>query len=87
MRGESLLLDEATSNLDALAESVVQQALDRLAAGRTTLIVARRRRARDRVGSEVVMRACRARAPGTTRTSASPRCPALPETTALTMRE
>ena len=37
-----LLLDEATSALDAQAENDVQKALDRLAEGRTTLVVAHR---------------------------------------------
>lgn len=37
-----LLLDEATSALDAQAETDVQQALDELAKGRTTLVVAHR---------------------------------------------
>ncbi|KAI5802978.1 P-loop containing nucleoside triphosphate hydrolase protein [Geopyxis carbonaria] len=35
-----LLLDEATSALDPKAEGIVQQALDRASAGRTTLVVA-----------------------------------------------
>jgi ATP-binding cassette, subfamily B, bacterial len=37
-----LLLDEATSSLDAESERLVQQALDRLMQGRTTLVIAHR---------------------------------------------
>ena len=37
-----LLLDEATSALDASSEAIVQEALDRLQASRTTLVVAHR---------------------------------------------
>ncbi|HHW4679907.1 MAG TPA: ATP-binding cassette domain-containing protein, partial [Xylella taiwanensis] len=37
-----LLLDEATNALDAQSEQAVQQALERLMAGRTTLVIAHR---------------------------------------------
>lgn len=37
-----LILDEATSSLDAASEGVVQEALDRLMQGRSTLIIAHR---------------------------------------------
>lgn len=37
-----LLLDEATSSLDAESEAAVVEALDRLRAGRTALVVAHR---------------------------------------------
>ena len=37
-----LILDEATSALDSESETLVQQALDRLMAGRTTLVIAHR---------------------------------------------
>ncbi|WP_187414855.1 ABC transporter ATP-binding protein/permease [Nonomuraea sp. PA05] len=37
-----LVLDEATSSIDSANEAEIQQALDRLAAGRTTLVIAHR---------------------------------------------
>ena len=37
-----LIMDEPTSNLDATSEKLVMEALDRLAAGRTTFIIAHR---------------------------------------------
>jgi ABC-type multidrug transport system fused ATPase/permease subunit len=37
-----LIMDEATSNLDATSEAMVLEALDRLAQGRTTFIIAHR---------------------------------------------
>lgn len=37
-----LLLDEATSALDVQSEQVVQEALDRIMVGRTTIVVAHR---------------------------------------------
>jgi len=37
-----LLLDEATSSLDAQSERLVQEALERLEKGRTTVVIAHR---------------------------------------------
>jgi ATP-binding cassette subfamily B protein AbcA/BmrA len=39
---EILLLDEATAHLDSNSERIVQEALDRLMKGRTTLVIAHR---------------------------------------------
>ncbi|MEM9168894.1 MAG: ABC transporter ATP-binding protein [Pseudomonadota bacterium] len=50
-----LLLDEATSALDAASEAQVQDAIDRLAAGRTTLVVAHRLATVRRADAIVVM--------------------------------
>ncbi|KAH6801748.1 ATP binding cassette subfamily B19 [Perilla frutescens var. frutescens] len=50
-----LLLDEATSALDAGSESIVQEALDRLMMGRTTVVVAHRLSTIRNVDSIVVL--------------------------------
>ncbi|HEU5397312.1 MAG TPA: ABC transporter ATP-binding protein [Verrucomicrobiae bacterium] len=50
-----LILDEATSALDAGSEAVVQQALERLMAGRTTFIIAHRLNLLRRVHRTVVL--------------------------------
>jgi ABC-type multidrug transport system fused ATPase/permease subunit len=55
-----LLLDEATSALDAGTEATVQAALDRLAQGRTTLVIAHRLATVQRADSIVVMERGRA---------------------------
>jgi len=63
-----LLLDEPTSALDAKSEQLVQEALDKLAEGRTTLVIAHRLstiRAADKI---VVMEAGRVVEEGTHRT-------------------
>jgi ATP-binding cassette subfamily B protein len=60
-----LLLDEATSALDAESEQAVQQAIARLAEGRTTLVVAHRLATVRRADRIVVMEAGRVVATGT----------------------
>ncbi|VFQ96925.1 unnamed protein product [Cuscuta campestris] len=50
-----LLLDEATSALDAGSETIVQEALDRLMVGRTTVVVAHRLSTVRNVDSVVVL--------------------------------
>jgi subfamily B ATP-binding cassette protein MsbA len=54
-----LILDEATSALDAESEHLVQQALDRLMQGRTTLVIAHRLATIERADRIVVMDAGR----------------------------
>ncbi|RJS93142.1 ABC transporter transmembrane domain-containing protein [Salinisphaera sp. Q1T1-3] len=60
-----LLLDEATSALDAQSEAAIQQALARLAVGRTTLVVAHRLSTVQRADRTVVMDKGRIVAQGT----------------------
>lgn len=60
-----LLLDEATSSLDAQSEHLVQQALERLMHGRTTLVIAHRLATVQRADRIVVMDAGRIVAQGT----------------------
>lgn len=60
-----LLLDEATSALDAESERAVQQAVDALAQGRTTLIVAHRLATVKKADRIVVMESGRIVAEGT----------------------
>ena len=60
-----LLLDEATSALDAESERAVQQALARLSAGRTTLVIAHRLATVRRADRIVVMEGGRIAAIGT----------------------
>ncbi len=60
-----LLLDEATSALDAESEQAVQQALERLAEGRTTLVVAHRLATVRRADRILVMEAGQIIATGT----------------------
>ncbi|MNX84351.1 putative ABC transporter ATP-binding protein [compost metagenome] len=60
-----LLLDEATSALDAESEAVVQEALERLMAGRTTILITHRLKSATRADRVVVVDAGRALEVGT----------------------
>ena len=55
-RAKYLLLDEATSNLDAVCESMVTSALDRLMEGKTTIMIAHSYRATQLADDIIIMK-------------------------------
>jgi subfamily B ATP-binding cassette protein MsbA len=54
-----LILDEATSSVDAETEELIQEAMQRLLAGRTALVIAHRRSTIERADRVVVLEAGR----------------------------
>ena len=60
-----LVLDEATANLDYRTEAAVKQALERMAAGRTTIVIAHRRSMLTDVNRVLVLRNGRIEQDGT----------------------
>ena len=60
-----LILDEATSSVDAETEELIQQAMGRLLAGRTALVIAHRRSTIERADRVVVLEAGRVIEDGT----------------------